>query len=152
MHRDRHFFDSCAACSTQLFSGLSDRLINIRFGVLQSKAFFQDSYFQVVYFSCELTKNCIALETKNYYRGIIFGFSKNKPALALDSINFDQPLPFPPLTVLKVGVSPPPGLQHGTSQDILLLSTVDHGVYPTSHHNWSMSHNHEALRFSATTF
>ena len=76
MHRDRHFFDSCAACSTQLFSGLSDRLINIRFGGLQSKAFFQDSYFQVVYFSCELTKNCIALQTKNYYRSIIFGFQK----------------------------------------------------------------------------
>ena len=75
---------------------------------------------------------------------------KNKPVLALDSIQFRSTPPVSTINSFKSrGV--PPGLQHGISQDILSLSTVDHGVYPTSHHNWSMSHNHEALRFSATT-
>ena len=68
-------------------------------------------------------------------------------------IRFNQFRSTPPVSTINSFKSRgvPPGLQHGISQDILSLSTVDHGVYPTSHHNWSMSHNHEALRFSATT-
>ena len=45
---------------------------------------------------------------KNYYRGIIFGFSKTNQHWHKIHFHFDQPHPFPPLTDLKVGVSPPP--------------------------------------------